>query len=162
AAPTCQRRFADCSAAGGGVQRRGMSARRGGGRPGGTRCAGWSRLCSSQRRVRVSPPPPPPPPPARAPPRAGAPPPPPRPDGLPNGLADPATHRADQVAFDHQEEVAEGLGPLYNAHSCRDCHENPVAGGGSQVTELRAGHVDASGKFIFPEVHIGGGSVVVT
>ena len=83
-------------------------------------------------------------------------------DGLPNGLVDLATHRSDQAAFDHQEEIAEGLGPLYNAHSCRDCHENPVAGGGSQVTELRAGHVDASGKFGFPEVRIGGGTVVVT
>ncbi|HET9157384.1 MAG TPA: di-heme oxidoredictase family protein [Myxococcaceae bacterium] len=82
-------------------------------------------------------------------------------DGLPNGMVDIATHRADQAAFDKQEEIASGLGPLYNAHSCRDCHENPVAGGGSQVTELRAGHLDAQGKFIFPEVRIGGGSVVV-
>ena len=83
-------------------------------------------------------------------------------DGLPNGMVDLATHRADQAAFDEQEEISAGLGPLYNAHSCRDCHENPVAGGGSQVTELRAGHRDAQGNFVFPEVRIGGGSVVVT
>ncbi|HVP62501.1 MAG TPA: di-heme oxidoredictase family protein [Myxococcaceae bacterium] len=83
-------------------------------------------------------------------------------DGLPNGLVDVQTHRADQVAFDHQEEVASGLGPLYNAHSCRDCHENPVAGGTSQVTELRAGHRDAQGVFGFPEIRIGGGKVVVS
>ena len=83
-------------------------------------------------------------------------------DGLPNGMVDLATHRADQAAFDHQEEISSGLGPLYNAHSCRDCHENPVAGGGSQVTELRAGHRDAQGVFGFPEVRIGGGRVVVT
>ena len=82
-------------------------------------------------------------------------------DGLPNGMVDVATHQADQAAFDRNEEIASGLGPLYNAHSCRDCHENPVAGGGSQVTELRAGHLDAQGKFIFPEVPIGGGSVVI-
>jgi len=83
-------------------------------------------------------------------------------DGLPNGMVDLATHRADQAAFDKQEEISSGLGPLYNAHSCRDCHENPVAGGASQVTELRAGHRDAQGTFIFPQVRIGGGSVVVT
>ena len=83
-------------------------------------------------------------------------------DGMPNGMVDLATHRADQIAFDKQEEISSGLGPLYNAHSCRDCHENPVAGGGSQVTELRAGHRDAQGNFVFPEVRIGGGSVVVT
>jgi CxxC motif-containing protein (DUF1111 family) len=77
-------------------------------------------------------------------------------------MVDLATHRADQAAFDHQEEIASGLGPLYNAHSCRDCHENPVAGGASQVTELRAGHRNAQGVFGFPEIRIGGGSVVVT
>jgi CxxC motif-containing protein (DUF1111 family) len=83
-------------------------------------------------------------------------------DGLPNGMVDVATHRADQAAFDKQEEISSGLGPLYNAHSCRDCHENPVAGGGSQVTELRAGHRDAQGNFVFPAVPIGGGKVMVT
>lgn len=83
-------------------------------------------------------------------------------DGLPNGMVDLATHRADQEAFDSQEEISEGLGPLYNAHACRDCHENPIAGGGSQVTELRAGHRDEQGAFVFPQVRIGGGSVVVT
>ncbi len=83
-------------------------------------------------------------------------------DGQPNGMVDLATHRSDQAAFDDQEEISSGLGPLYNAHSCRDCHENPVAGGGSQVTELRAGHRDAQGVFHFPEVRIGGGTVVVS
>jgi CxxC motif-containing protein (DUF1111 family) len=83
-------------------------------------------------------------------------------DGLPNGMVDLATYRADQAAFDSQEEISEGLGPLYNAHACRDCHENPVAGGASQVTELRAGHVDAQGVFHFPEVRLAGGTVVVT
>ena len=83
-------------------------------------------------------------------------------DGLPNGLVDLTTHRADQAAFDSQEEISEGLGPLYNAHACRDCHENPVAGGASQVTELRAGRLDAQGVFHFPEVRIAGGTVTVT
>ena len=82
-------------------------------------------------------------------------------DGLPNGLVDVNTYQADQAAFDHQEEVSSGLGPLYNAHSCRDCHENPVAGGTSQVTELRAGHRNAQGEFVFPQVPIAGGTFVV-
>jgi CxxC motif-containing protein (DUF1111 family) len=82
-------------------------------------------------------------------------------DELPNGMVDVNTFRADQEDFDHQEEVSSGLGPLYNAHSCRDCHENPVAGGSSQVTELRAGHRNAQGEFVFPEVPIAGGTYVV-
>ena len=83
-------------------------------------------------------------------------------DGLSNGMVDAATHSSDQANFDEQEEIASGLGPLYNAHSCRDCHENPVAGGSSQVTELRAGHRNAQGEFGFPEVPIGGGAVIVS
>src|SRR5690242_356160 len=73
-------------------------------------------------------------------------------DGLPNGMVDVATFRADQAAFEKQEVVSSGLGPLYNADNCRDCHENPVVGGGSPVTVLRGGHRDAQGKFVFPAV----------
>ena len=43
--------------------------------------------------------------------------------------------------FETQEKVSkDGLGPVYNAISCVDCHQNPVTGSGSQVTVLRAGH----------------------
>src|SRR5262249_26799712 len=83
-------------------------------------------------------------------------------DGLPNGMVDVATHRSDQAAFERQFDVSSGLGPLYNADNCRDCHRNPVAGGASQVTVVRAGHRDAQGKFAFPAVPIGGGKVMVT
>ena len=34
--------------------------------------------------------------------------------------------------------------PIYNAQSCAECHQNPVSGGISQVTELRAGHFDGN------------------
>src|SRR5262245_50017321 len=47
---------------------------------------------------------------------------------------------ADLAVFAEREEIDEGLGPLYNATSCADCHQNPVVGGISQITELRAGH----------------------
>jgi CxxC motif-containing protein (DUF1111 family) len=79
-----------------------------------------------------------------------------------NGLVDEATHRADRAAFDAMEQIAEGLGPLYNAQSCQACHQNPTSGGSSQVTVLRAGHRDAQGHFVDPSVPIAGGSVIIT
>jgi CxxC motif-containing protein (DUF1111 family) len=46
----------------------------------------------------------------------------------------------DNVAiFAAQEEVDEGLGPVYNARSCGECHDNTAIGGRSQIAELRAG-----------------------
>ena len=72
-------------------------------------------------------------------------------DNQPNGLVDQATFDADRATFDSQEDIDEGLGPVYNARSCGECHANPISGGHSQVTELRAGHfnglnfVDAPG-----------------
>ena len=55
-------------------------------------------------------------------------------DNKSNGLVDDATHQTDQGKFDEIEGVAEGLGPLYNAQSCRECHQNPTSGGTSQIT----------------------------
>ena len=63
-------------------------------------------------------------------------------DNQSNGLVDQATFDADRTTFDSQEDIDEGLGPVFNARSCGECHANPVSGGGSQVTELRAGHFD--------------------
>ncbi|HYQ82250.1 MAG TPA: hypothetical protein VEP68_12140, partial [Anaeromyxobacteraceae bacterium] len=83
-------------------------------------------------------------------------------DGLPNGLVDQATHDADREVFDESEAVDDGLGPLYNAQSCRECHQNPASGGGSQITELRVGHRDAQGRFVNPSIPIAGGAEVVT
>ena len=65
-------------------------------------------------------------------------------DNQPNGLTDQDTFNADRETFDEVEEIAEGLGPLYNAQSCGSCHQNPISGGNSQVTELRAGHYDGA------------------
>ena len=64
-------------------------------------------------------------------------------DGASNGLVDQATHESDRRTFDEAETIADGLGPIYNAQSCRECHQNPDSGGGSQVTEMRVGHRDA-------------------
>lgn len=82
-------------------------------------------------------------------------------DNLSNGVADDATHKADLDKFDEFEQLADGLGPLYNAQSCRECHQNPVSGGPSQVLELRVGHKDRYGHFANPEIPINGGAEVI-
>src|SRR5437879_10791300 len=60
-------------------------------------------------------------------------------DDLSNGMVDDSTHHADQDSFDEVESIAYGLGPLYNAQSCREGHQNPTSGGATQVSELRVG-----------------------
>src|SRR5260370_3132407 len=71
-------------------------------------------------------------------------------DNKTNGLVDDATHATDQAKFEETEAIADGLGPLYNAQSCRECHQNPTSGGSSQVSELRVGHRGPDGKFVHP------------
>jgi CxxC motif-containing protein (DUF1111 family) len=83
-------------------------------------------------------------------------------DNKSNGVVDDATHQADQAKFDEVEQVSDGLGPLYNAQSCRECHQNPVSGAGSQVTELRAGHQGPDKRFRNPEIPIAHGAEVIT
>jgi CxxC motif-containing protein (DUF1111 family) len=83
-------------------------------------------------------------------------------DNKSNGLVDDATHTADQVKFDEIEQLADGLGPLYNAQSCRECHQSPVSGASSQVTELRVGHNGPHGQFETPSIPIAHGTEVIT
>ena len=82
-------------------------------------------------------------------------------DDKSNGVADDATHQADQAKFEEFEAMADGLGPLFNAQSCRECHQNPVSGGPSQVLELRVGRKGRDGTFQNPEIPINGGSVII-
>jgi CxxC motif-containing protein (DUF1111 family) len=82
-------------------------------------------------------------------------------DNKSNGLVDAATHTGDQAKFEETEAVADGLGPVYNAQSCRECHQNPTSGGSSQVSELRVGHNDAKGKFQNPEIPINHGVEII-
>src|SRR6266536_6297336 len=81
-----------------------------------------------------------------------------------NGLVDQATFDADRAVFEEQEGRDDGLGPVYNAQSCAECHQNPVTGGISQISELRAGHNDGSGNFVPATLTIndGGGLTGVT
>jgi CxxC motif-containing protein (DUF1111 family) len=83
-------------------------------------------------------------------------------DNKSNGVVDDATHQADEVKFDDVENISDGLGPLYNAQSCRECHQSPVSGGGSQVAELRVGHEGLHHRFENPEIPIARGTEIIT
>jgi CxxC motif-containing protein (DUF1111 family) len=83
-------------------------------------------------------------------------------DNKSNGVADDATHEADQMRFEEVELVSDGLGPLYNAQSCRECHQSPVSGAASQVAELRVGHQGPDGHFHNPEISIADGAEVIS
>jgi CxxC motif-containing protein (DUF1111 family) len=62
----------------------------------------------------------------------------------------------NRFIFEEVEGAVDGLGPTFNAQSCRECHQNVVTGGASQVAEHRTGRLDASGGF-FESV---GGSLI--
>src|ERR1700732_1368622 len=83
-------------------------------------------------------------------------------DNKSNGVADDATHQADQTKFEEVEQLSDGLGPLYNAQSCRECPQRPVSGPASQVTELRVGHQGPEGDFRNPEIPIAHGAEVIS
>ena len=77
-------------------------------------------------------------------------------DNLTNGFtADQLAFDADRGVFEEVETIGDGLGPVYNAQSCAECHQNPVTGAISQVTELRAGHFDGTNFVDHP-----GGSLI--
>ena len=61
----------------------------------------------------------------------------------------------NRFIFEETEGVADGLGPTYNAQSCRECHQNVATGGASQVAEHRTGHMDVDVFFESP-----GGSLI--
>ena len=72
----------------------------------------------------------------------------------PNGLISQSQFNTDLTFFEQVFKVPDGLGPVYNAQSCRECHQNPVTGAASQVSEQRFGHSDASGNFVAPTVQV--------
>jgi CxxC motif-containing protein (DUF1111 family) len=80
-----------------------------------------------------------------------------------NGIAEPPgdTYALDQSAFELAHDAGTGLGPVFNARACADCHQNPVSGGSSQFTEVRAGHKDANGNFVAATVPINDGANVI-
>ncbi len=63
-------------------------------------------------------------------------------DDLTNGMVSQAQFDIDKELFEEVEVIEDGLGPVYNAQACRECHQNPVTGATSQVTELRVARFD--------------------
>jgi len=68
-------------------------------------------------------------------------------DNLTNGFESQTQYDLDRETFDEREGITDGLGPVYNAQACGECHQSPVSGAGSQVTELRVGRSDFGGNF---------------
>jgi CxxC motif-containing protein (DUF1111 family) len=80
-----------------------------------------------------------------------------------NGMPGPAgeTFTSDQAVFEETDGVDKGLGPIYNAQSCAACHQNPVTGGASQISEFRVGHNNHRGQFVAPTIMINNGRTAV-
>jgi len=112
-----------------------------------------AQSCQAPASGQAPPPPPPPPAPEAL---TGF-------DNLSNGFSDGDRRKTDQDFFEEVEQIApDGLGPLYNAQSCRECHQTPVSGAASQVSELRVGHLDSHGFFENPAIPINHGSETIT
>jgi CxxC motif-containing protein (DUF1111 family) len=61
----------------------------------------------------------------------------------------------NRFIFEEVELIADGLGPTFNAQGCRECHQNVVTGGASQIAEHRTGRM-VEGAFFESQ----GGSLV--
>src|SRR2546423_3240538 len=79
-------------------------------------------------------------------------------DDQTNGFTTQGQFEADRTAFAAREEKADGLGPVYNAQACVECHQNRITGGTSQILETRSGHSGPDGTF----VPAPGGSLIQT
>ncbi len=76
-------------------------------------------------------------------------------DNLTNGFENQMHFDVDRGQFESREEIKNGLGPTYNAQACSECHQNPVSGSASQITEMRAGQTNGG---VFTD-HAGGSLV---
>jgi len=81
-----------------------------------------------------------------------------------NGIAEPPgdTFALDQAQFERRHDPSTGLGPVFNATACVECHNNGVAGAASQFTEQRVGHSDGNGNFVNPTIAINGGANTIS
>ena len=54
--------------------------------------------------------------------------------GKSSGITEPAgdTFALDQQIYETTHDASTGLGPVYNARACAECHQNPISGGASQ------------------------------
>jgi CxxC motif-containing protein (DUF1111 family) len=65
------------------------------------------------------------------------------------------SHNDNRFIYEEVEKAEDGVGPTYNAQSCRECHQNVVTGGASQVTVQRTGRTE-NGEFFESQ----GGSLI--
>ena len=63
---------------------------------------------------------------------------------------------AGRQEFQRVFTPATGLGPLFNADSCAECHESPVAGGAGDEVEVHVAALDPASGFCDPLVERGG------
>ena len=75
-------------------------------------------------------------------------------DNRTNGFVPQGVFNQAKAEFERRSEIEDGLGPVYNAQACAECHQSPVTGGASQITELLAGRLNEAGAFV---PHPGGG-----
>jgi hypothetical protein len=59
-------------------------------------------------------------------------------DNLTNGFVTQAEFDEAIEGFREQEGIEDGLGPVYNAQSCGECHQNPVTGATGVISGLRS------------------------
>jgi CxxC motif-containing protein (DUF1111 family) len=92
---------------------------------------GAAQTAGRQRATRPpAPQPPPPPPPAAA--RFG--------DPIPNlNTKQAEAFAASILEFSSVEDIADGLGPVFNGRSCGECHSVPALGGGNERLVTRIG-----------------------
>jgi CxxC motif-containing protein (DUF1111 family) len=81
-----------------------------------------------------------------------------------NGIAEPPgdSFALDQAQFERTHDPSTGLGPVFNARACAECHNNGVTGAASQFTEVRVAHRDANGNFVNPTILINGGENTIS
>jgi CxxC motif-containing protein (DUF1111 family) len=88
-----------------------------------------------------------------------------------NGLVDQPKFNEAREAFEDVETILPqkqsdgsvtkgGLGPVYNATSCVSCHQNPVTGSSSQISEIRAGSLKDPKNLKSDFVEPPGGSLI--
>lgn len=68
-------------------------------------------------------------------------------DNQTNGVVDQTEFDRVRAVFESVEAPEDGLGPVFNARGCAECHISPVTGGVSQIAEVRAGRL-LGGTFV--------------
>src|SRR4051812_17289725 len=51
-------------------------------------------------------------------------------DNRTNGHISQTAFDTAKATFEERDEIGDGLGPVYNAQGCIECHQNPVTGAG--------------------------------